>query len=128
MRIFCIIFMFYPIHTANLNALKAMGRSDLFLKLEIAKKVVGIAALLSTLWFGVMAMAYGQLVISVLSQIINSWPNKKLLDYGYPEQLKDILPSVGLAVFMGGCIYCISFLKLAPILTLLIQIVLGIII
>ena len=128
MRIFCITFMFYPIHTANLNALKAMGRSDLFLKLEIVKKIVGMAALLSTFWIGVMAMAYSQLFICLAGQIINSWPNKRLLDYGYLEQLKDILPSVGLALFMGLSIYAVSFISMPTILTLLIQVILGIII
>ena len=57
-RIFCVTYLFYPIHTANLNAIKAMGRSDLFLKMEIQKKIIGIILLLSTMWFGVMAMAY----------------------------------------------------------------------
>lgn len=75
LQIFCITYMFYPIHTANLNAIKAMGRSDLFLKLEIAKKIVGMILLLSTMWFGVMAMAYSLLVSMITSMIINSWPN-----------------------------------------------------
>lgn len=125
LRIFCITYMFYPIHTANLNAIKAMGRSDLFLKLEIAKKVVGIALLLSTMWFGVMAMAYSLLIGSVLSQIINSWPNRKLLNYGYLEQLKDILPGIVLAVFMGCCVNLVSLFNLSNVVTLLIQIPLG---
>ena len=71
--IFCITYMFYPIHTANLNAIKAMGRSDLFLKLEIIKKIVGLTALAITVPISVMAMGYSLLVTSVLSQIINSW-------------------------------------------------------
>ena len=125
LRIFCITYMFYPIHTANLNAIKAMGRSDLFLKLEIAKKIVGMILLLSTMWFGVMAMAYSLLVSSVLSQIINSWPNIKLLNYGYLEQLKDIIPSIALAVLMGFCVNLVSLLNLSNIVTLLIQIPLG---
>lgn len=125
LRIFCITYMFYPIHTANLNAIKAMGRSDLFLKLEIAKKIVGMILLLSTMWFGVMAMAYSLLVSSVLSQIINSWPNRKLLNYGYLEQLKDVIPSITLAVFMGFCVNLVSLLDLSNIVTLLIQIPLG---
>ena len=125
LRIFCITYMFYPIHTANLNAIKAMGRSELFLKLEIAKKVVGMVLLFSTMWFGVMAMAYSLLVSSVLSQIINSWPNRKLLNYGYLEQLKDILPGIILAVFMGFCVNLVSLLNLSNIVTLLIQIPLG---
>jgi O-antigen/teichoic acid export membrane protein len=125
LRIFCITYMFYPIHTANLNAIKAMGRSDLFLKLEIAKKVVGMTLLLSTMWFGVMAMAYSLLISSVLSQIINAWPNRKLVNYGYLEQLKDILPGIALAVFMGCCVSVISMLNLSNVVTLLIQIPLG---
>lgn len=125
MRIFCITFMFYPVHTANLNAIQALGRSDIFLKLEIIKKVVGITALLITMNISVMAMAYSLLVTSVLSQIINSWPNRKLLNYSYIEQLKDILPGILLAVFMGLCVYCVSFLKLPDAVTLLIQVVLG---
>lgn len=128
MRIFCITYMFYPIHTANLNAVKAMGRSDLFLKLEIAKKIVSITLLLSTMWFGVMAMAYSLLLSSILSQLINSWPNRKLLQYSYLEQLKDILPGIVLAVGMGICVYMVRFLNLSDIMTLTIQIPLGAII
>lgn len=125
MRIFCIVFMFYPIHTANLNALKAMGRSDLFLKLEIMKKFVGVLALLATVFVSVEAMALSLLVSSITSQIINSSPNKKLLGYGYFEQLKDILPSIILAVVMGCIIYPIQLLNLSYFVTLLIQVPLG---
>lgn len=128
MVIFCITYMFYPVHTANLNAIKAMGRSDLFLKLEILKKLVGITAILITFKISIMAMAYSLLVTSVLSQIINSSPNKKLMNYSYIEQLKDILPGIGLAVFMGICVYCINFLNLNMWLTLIIQVPFGAII
>lgn len=126
LRIFCITYMFYPIHTANLNAIKAMGRSDLFLKLEIMKKVVGVIALVSTMWFGVMAMGYSLLFTSVANQIINSWPNRKLLKYRYLDQLKDILPGILLAVFMGLCIYPIQMIGLQDIVTLMIQAILGV--
>lgn len=125
MQIFCITSMFYPVHTANLNAIKALGRSDSYLKLEIIKKVIGMTLLLSTMWFGVMAMAYSLLVNSVLSQIINSWPNRKLLHYGYLEQLKDILPGIILAVVMGVCVYPIQWLGLPDAITLCIQVPLG---
>ena len=122
LQIFCITYMFYPVHTANLNAIKAMGKSDIFLKLEIIKKIVGMALLLSTMWFGVMAMAYSLLVSCVLN---HSWPNKKLLNYGYLEQLKDILPGILLALFMGICVYFVSFLPISIYLILVIQVVLG---
>ena len=125
LRIFCITYMFWPVHTANLNAINAMGRSDWFLKLEIIKKVVGLTILLSTMWFGVMAMAYSLLLGSVLSQIINSWPNKKLLNYGYLEQVRDFAPGILLAVIMGICVYFIGYISLSVIFKLIIQIVSG---
>ena len=128
LRIFCITYAFYPIHTANLNAIKAMGRSDLFLKLEIIKKTVGIIAILITMWISVQAMAYSFLVTTILNQIINSWPNKKLLNYSYLEQVKDMLPQILLSLGMGAAIYAVSFLHLSASLTLLIQIPLGVLV
>lgn len=125
LRIFCITYMFWPIHTANLNAIKALGRSDLFLKLEIVKKIVGLTILLCTMWHGVMAMAYSLLLSSVLSQIINSWPNRKLLRYHYLNQLADILPALLLACAMGLAVYCIQFLGWGDLPTLCVQIPVG---
>lgn len=128
MVIFCVNAMFQPINTANLNAIKAMGRSDLFLKLEIVKKIVGLVLLISTMRISVLAMALSSLVACVTSQIINSWPNKKLMDYSYLEQLKDILPGILLAVFMFGCVYSVNFLHLSSWITLIIQVPLGVVI
>ena len=125
LRIFCITNMFWPIHTANLNAINAMGRSDWFLRLEVIKKAMGMTILLSTMWFGVMAMAYSLLLGSLLSQIINTWPNRKLLNYGYLDQIKDIAPGILLAVFMGVCVYFIGYIPLPTIVTLVIQIISG---
>lgn len=125
LRIFCFTYMFWPIHTANLNAIKAMGRSDLFLKLEIIKKIMGLTLLLLTMRISVMAMACSLIVSGILSQIINSWPNWKLLDYNYFEQLRDILPSISIATGMGVCVFLIGFLKLPIFVTLLIQIIIG---
>ena len=125
LQIFCITYMFQPVHTANLNAIKAMGKGDIFLKLEIIKKIVGMSLLLSTMWFGVMAMAYSLLVSCVLSQIINSWPNKRLLGYGYLEQLRDFMPGVILAVVMGICVYFIGYINLPNIIVLIIQVIVG---
>lgn len=125
LRIFCFTYMFWPIHTANLNAIKAMGRSDLFLKLEIIKKVVGLILLLLTMRISVMAMAYSLIVSGICSQIINSWPNWKLLDYNYFEQLRDILPSIVIALLMGITVYFVGFLQLPTIFVLFIQITSG---
>lgn len=128
MFIFCITFMFYPIHTANLNAIKAMGRSDLFLKLEIIKKIVGVILLICTMKISVMAMAISLLINGLLGQIINSWPNKKLLNYSYFEQLKDIIPSILLALFMGIIVYMIGMSNMPILLELVIQVIIGAII
>ena len=128
LRVFCFGYAIYPIHTANLNAIKAMGRSDLFLHLEIIKKIVGLAAVLSTMWISVSAMAYSMLFEVVCSQIINSLPNKKLLGYSYLNQMKDMMPQILLSLFMGAVVYCIQLLGLNDILTLCIQIPLGVLI
>lgn len=125
LQIFCITYMFYPIHTANLNAIKAMGRSDLFLKLEIWKKVIGLVLLFSTIFISVEAMAYSLLISTLTSMIINSWPNKKLLDYSFLEQMKDIVPSILLAVGMGVAVYLIGFLPVPTLPLLLIQVICG---
>lgn len=128
LRIFCFTYAFYPVHTANLNAIKSLGRSDLFLKLEIVKKVTGLIALVSTMWFGVMAMAYSLLVTSILGQLINSWPNRKLLNYRYVDQFKDMLPQIVLSLFMGILVYCVQFFHLSSWLTLILQVVLGVVV
>lgn len=125
LRIFCFSYAFYPLHTANLNAIKAMGRSDLFLKLEIIKKVIGVAVLAVTLPYGVYAMALSLLFTSVLSQLINSWPNAKLLGYSYAKQLKDMLPAILLSIVMGLVVYPISFFGWSDWLTLPVQVVVG---
>ncbi len=127
LRIFCFSYAFWPIHTANLNAIKAMGRSDLFLILEIIKKAVGLVAILITMWISVMAMAYSLIVTSIFSQLINSYPNKKLLNYSYAQQFKDMLPQICASLFMGVVVYCVQFLGLNSILTLLIQVPVGVV-
>ena len=128
LRIFSLTYMFQPIHTANLNAIKAMGRSDLFLKLEIIKKLIGISLLVFTMNHGVMAMAYSLLIGNVLAQIVNAWPNKRLLEYSYLEQLKDIFPSVFLALVMGICVWCIELLGMNVVVTLVLQVCVGVLI
>lgn len=102
MIIYCVNYMFWTVHTANLNAINALGRSDIFLKLEIAKKIFGVAIVLFTMQYGIMAMAYGTLVSGLISQIINSYPNIKLLNYGYLQQMRDFLPTVLLAAAAGS--------------------------
>lgn len=125
MQIFCISYAFRPVQTANLNAIKALGRSDLFLRLEILKKAVGILSLVATMWISVEAIAYSLLFSSLVSQIINSWPNRKLLNYSYFNQLSDMLPQIALSCLMGGVVYLVSFLQLPTLLLLFVQVAVG---
>ena len=125
LQIFCVSYLFWPIHTANLNAIKAMGRSDLFLKLEIIKKFIGMILLIITMNISVMAMAYSLLISGLISQVINSWPNRYLLKYSYIDQIKDILPNIVMALIMGGFVYFISYLNLSNLVSLVLQIALG---
>lgn len=128
MRVFCFAYLFYPIHTANLNAIKAMGRSDLFLKLEILKKIVGASSIVLTMHISVYAMAYSLLFTGVICQIINSWPNRKLLDYKYIDQIKDITPNVLTALLMGGIVFPLKYLPFEDIVIIVIQVLSGIVI
>ena len=126
MRIFCFCYALYPIHTANLNAINAIGRSDIFLKLEIAKTAVGLAGLLISIRFGVLAMAYAMVVTDIICTIINAYPNKGLLDYGYMEQLKDILPNVFVSVTMMGVVLALNYLPITgSLIKLLIMLPVG---
>ncbi len=125
MQVFCITYLFYPIITANNSALKAMGRSDLVLKQQIYKSIFGIIALLVTMPFGILPIAYGFLATNLFVQFIKAWPNKKLMGYSYLEQMKDILPAILLAVFMAIVVLLVGLINLNPWITLIIQVPLG---
>lgn len=125
MRIFCVVLLFYPVHTANLNAMKAMGRSDLFLKLEIIKKVVGTAILLISMPFGLMAMSYSMIVETVFAIYLNSHPNKRLLGYSTLQQVLDFLPGIALAAAMGAVVYLLQLTRLPDLILLPVQILAG---
>jgi len=125
LRIFCLVYMFYPVHTSNLNAIKAVGRSDVFLKLEAIKKIVGVVLLIVSVRMGVMAMAYSLLINSVFSQIINAWPSKELIDYGFMEQIKDIVPTVVLTFIMALVISSMDLLQLSVVPNLIVKIIVG---
>lgn len=122
LQLACISYSLFPIHTANLTAINAMGRSDVFLKLEIVKKVLTAVTLLVTIPYGIMAMAIGQVISGIISTFINSYPNKRLLNYPYIEQIKDIGASGALAAFMAVSIWPLGKLQLPTFGVLCIQI------
>ena len=124
----CIVGSFYPLHAINLNMLQVQGRSDLFLGLEIVKKIIGIAPLAVCYFYGVMPMLYFSLLASVINYFLNSYFPGKLLGYTSFMQLKDIAPSYGLATLIAISVYFLKYLPLTYWIILPLQIVLGIII
>ena len=128
LQAYCFVYAFWPIHTANLQALNAQGRSDMFLILEVIKKSYGVGILIVTLVFfdTPLAIVLGQCCTTLLSCFVNASPNKKLLNYGYGEQMHDILPSIAITAVMGGAAYSVMFLKLSAAITLPIQVALGV--
>jgi len=128
MQIMCLVYALYPINTANLQAIKALGKSNYYLKMEIIKKVIGILALIVTIRFGIVVMVLAQAGVAIISSFINAYPNKKLLDYSYIEQIKDIAPTFLIALFMGIVVYVLNIININVYLLLSIQIIIGAII
>src|SRR5690554_5757818 len=125
LQIACFTFALWPIHTANLQAINAMGRSDVFLKLEIIKKIMGLIILGVSLPFGVYAIAFGGIFSGLIGTFINAYPNKELLNYSYKEQWLDIMPSLLISLIMGVIVYLFNFLNVPAWQILILQIVSG---
>lgn len=125
LQIYCAIYALMPIHTANLQAINAIGRSDIFLKLEIIKKIIGLSILAVTVFYGVYAIALGGILSSLISSFVNAYPNKYLINYSYKEQVNDIIPSLLLSLVMGATVYSLKWLGLSVLITLIIQVIAG---
>lgn len=101
LQIICLYMMWWPIHAINLNLLQVKGRSDLFLRLEIIKKIVGVAILCATVPLGLVAMCWGSLVTSILCLVINTHYTGKLIQVGFLKQMRDLLPTLLYSISMG---------------------------
>jgi O-antigen/teichoic acid export membrane protein len=100
LQIICFSMMWYPIHAMNLNLLQVKGRSDLFLRLEIIKKIIGVFIICITIPFGVVGMCYGSVVTSILCLLVNTYYTGKLIQVGFFVQMRDLLPSLLLSCSM----------------------------
>lgn len=128
LQLFCIIYLFQPIHTANMQAIKALGRSDVYLKLELIKKTIEVAMLLIVMWISVEAIAINMAVLTTLFTLVNSRPNIKLLNYTLREQFQDILPAIGMSVVVFLCTFSITYLPISDLLMLILQFIVGILV
>ncbi len=101
MRVQCLIYLLLPITTTNLQAVSALGKSDVILRLDIQRKIVELAVLFLTIRMGVWEITLGALVSAVIGTAINIRPNVKILGYSYKEQICDFAPGLGLSALMG---------------------------
>lgn len=100
MQILCFSFMFSPIETENLQSIKAIGRSDIVLKLEIAKRSIGVLLLIISVPFGLLAIASSMLLGNIVAAFLNAFPNNKLIGYSISSQFKDLLPSLLMSIIV----------------------------
>ena len=128
LQIICLSYMWYPIHSINLNVLQVKGRSDLFFRVEIIKKVVGISILLMTMQISVIAMAIGTIFSSLIALVINTYYTKKLLSYGLIQQLKDLNDIIAISFISCIPAFIISLKFYNNIIALVISIMLAIVI
>lgn len=110
LQIVCFSMMWYPIHSINLNLLSVKGRSDLFFRLEVIKKIVGVAIMCITIPNGVIWMVSGGVFSSLISLIINTYYTGKLINVGYFKQMGDLLPIFALSFVMWLIIHASFFL------------------
>ena len=128
LQIICTYGMLYPLHALNLNMLQVQGRSDLFLKLEIIKKIIGIAPLLLGIFVDIYWMLAGTLITSIIGYYLNAYYSGTFLNYGIKEQVKDILPSLVVAMAMAVPVWGMSFIPMTPYIMFPLQIMVGAII
>lgn len=109
--ILCLNMMWYPIHAINLNLLQVKGRSDLYLRLEIIKKIIGVGVIVVTIPFGVVTMCWGSVATSLIGLVINTYYTGKLINVGFFVQVRDLFPSFVLSIAMAIAVYLlVSFM------------------
>ena len=126
LQILCFGMMWYPIHSVNLNLLQVKGRSDLFLKLEIIKKILGISVLCITAPFGLIVMCYGQIFNSLVALAINTYYAGKLINVGFIRQMCDLLPTIALCLVMFALILTVNSFITGDVIKLCAGIVIGV--
>ena len=127
LKLLCLVGLLWPLHVINLNILMALGRSDLFFRLEVLKKILIVISIAVTYRWGIQAMIYGQIGVSILAYYLNSYYSGKLINYPLKEQVLDFAPYLGVAMVMGIAVYSVQWFPFPNNLALLAsQILVGI--
>ena len=121
----CISGSLYPLHAINLDMLKVQGRSDLFLVLEIIKKIINLVPLFIGAFVGIMPMLYVNVFTGVIAYFLNSFWSGKMLGYSSWMQIKDVAPSYGVAILVSLSVWFLKFLPISNWLILPLQVVVG---
>lgn len=121
----CISMAFYPLHAINLNMLQVLGRSDIFLYLEIIKKVIGLVPICIGIFVDIYWMLVASILIGFVSLYLNSWYTGKALGYTFWKQLRDIAPSFGIAFTIALSVYFFKYLPISNLVILPMQIAIG---
>lgn len=124
----CISMSLYPLHAINLNMLQVQGRSDIFLYLEIVKKIIAIGPLCIGIFYDIYWMLIGSIITGFICFFLNSYYTGKKLGYSSWKQLKDVAPSYGVALVIALAVYFLKYLPLSHWVILSVQIVLGVIV
>ena len=122
----CLNGTLYPLHAINLNMLQVQGRSDLFLGLEIIKKIVGVGPLLVGVFVGIMPMLYTNLLAGVIAYFLNSYYSGKILGYSSWMQIKDIASSFWIGLLISCIVYFMKYLPMSYWIVLPLQIIIGV--
>lgn len=128
LQMLCFVGMFYPLHALNLNMLQIQGRSDLYLRLEIIKKILAIPVIIVGIIWGIKAMILGLFINSIIGYYLNSYWSGRLIGYSVLAQIKDILPSFLLATGVSAVVFAESLIiPLPPLPLLAIQLITGVV-
>lgn len=126
LQMLCFVGMMYPLHALNLNMLQVQGRSDLFLKLEIIKKIIAIPTIVIGIYFGIKMMIVGMMVNTLIAYYLNSYWSGRFIGYSFMQQVKDILPSFFLALIMGVSVFIVGeILPFSYLVKLIVQVLFG---
>lgn len=126
LQIICFSGMLYPLHAINLNILQVKGRSDLFLKLEIIKKIIAVCFIVIGILYGIECMLWGSVCASFVAYFLNSYYSSDLIHYPAGKQIKDILPTFMVSSIVAAVMWSISFWNISIYILLPIQILVGI--
>ena len=124
----CVAGSLYPLHAINLNMLQVQGRSDIFLKLEIVKKIVEIGPLAIGIFVGVIPMLYAAIVVGIIAYFLNSYYSGKALGYSSWMQIKDVAPSYAIAFLMAVIVWPLKFLPISCWLILILQLLVAVVV